>query len=411
MTDKNSIKSNLQEEALNSWVNHGEVGLLLLFTGFGKTKLAVDAIKREKELNKTSKILIITPSTNLRDINWVDQIIQWGAGQYMPDITIECVQTAHKWNTADYDLLILDEVHRYLSDEFKKVHYFGIKKVMALTATAPNHDDDKMNLLEDLYKVVYKKTLQDGIDLGIVSPFKVFNLALNFTKRERAMYNVYQDQFNSHSRILNDYIKVLKNNNMPVSFANSFELAKIAKKDKEHPMHESAEKYWKAMTMRKWVCHNAYYKISTIKRIVEKFNDKKWIVFSESTKFVDRVDKELDNSVKYHSKLSSNDKELALQKIKLEETRTLITVKALSEGYDLPAMDAAISASGNSVESRMWQELGRIVRLKEGKQAIFINLFIKDTQDEIWVKSKTSSMEPIYTNSINEIYEEMYGRE
>ena len=189
----------------------------------------------------------------------MDQIATWGAGHYMPDITIECINTSYKQIDREYDLMILDEVHQYLSEEFKKVHEIKAKKVLALTATLPSHDEEKTQLLLDTYPICFQRTLADGIDLGLVNPFLVYNLAVSFTKREKFMYITYTDQFNSLSKKLKEYIKILKDNDIPCS-SSSFDLAKIAKGDTTHPMNEIATKYWKAMTLRKWVCYNAFYK-------------------------------------------------------------------------------------------------------------------------------------------------------
>jgi superfamily II DNA or RNA helicase len=404
MVNVNEIKSKIQKEALDAWVEAGEKGLLLLFTGFGKTKLGVDAILREKQLTPKSKILIVVPSTSLRDVNWIEQIVDWGAGHHMPDIRIECINTAYKLEKEKFDLIILDEVHLYLSDEFKKVHNIETKKTLALTATIPQHDEEKTKLLAETYPIVYNKSLQDGIDLGLVSPFKVYNLAVPFTKREQAMYNSYNTKFNNMSKELKKYIDTLKDKGFDIS-ANPFELSKVAMGQPDHPMHEEAKDYWKAMGMRKWVCFNAYYKRTKAKKIIENFPDKKWIIFSESTRFVDSMDKDLgDISVKYHSKMKSEEREKALKKATEEDIKAIVAAKALSQGYNLPMIDGGISASGSSVELRMIQELGRIVRLKDGKQAIFINLYVPNTQEEVWVRKKTENLNPTFVTKLSEIW-------
>lgn len=61
---------------------------------------------------------------------------------------------------------------------------------------------------------------------------------------------------------------------------------------------------------------------------------------------------------------------------------------ALNEGLNVPDVDSAICLSGSSTAIVTVQSLGRILRQKEGKKAIFINLYTKYTVEEKWITKK-----------------------
>lgn len=66
------MKSKIQEKALSEWLITRQ-GLLVLPTGTGKTKIAIDAIKEVSP----KKVLIIVPTQKLRDISWPKEIKKW----------------------------------------------------------------------------------------------------------------------------------------------------------------------------------------------------------------------------------------------------------------------------------------------------------------------------------------------
>jgi superfamily II DNA or RNA helicase len=93
----------------------------------------------------------------------------------------------------------------------------------------------------------------------------------------------------------------------------------------------------------------------------------------------------------YHSKLPTKEREQVLEDFSNNTTNILVAVGALNEGLNVPDLDAAICASGVSTELSFIQQLGRVVRFKEGKHAIFINLYTKDTVEKRWIETKIKS--------------------
>lgn len=91
--------------------------------------------------------------------------------------------------------------------------------------------------------------------------------------------------------------------------------------------------------------------------------------------------------------MTTAERVLALEKAKSPEVRVIVSAEALNAGYDLPAIDGGICASAPSTMLNFIQQLGRTVRFEEDKLAVFINLYVPFSQEEIWVKKKTDGMQ------------------
>jgi superfamily II DNA or RNA helicase len=162
------------------------------------------------ENNNISNCLIIVPSTNLRDNEWINEFKKWGYESWLPKVTIECVQTAYKWKDQKFDFIILDEVHAYLSQEFRAVFDFERKYLLGLTATPPKEPDkyssEKDREYWDVYNsncpTVYRKTIQEGVKLGIASPYVIYNLEVPLTASEKRSYSLWDTKFREAAQTL-----------------------------------------------------------------------------------------------------------------------------------------------------------------------------------------------------------------
>lgn len=66
----------------------------------------------------------------------------------------------------------------------------------------------------------------------------------------------------------------------------------------------------------------------------------------------------------------------------------LSTARALDMGADMPNIDMAIVTSGSSKALQAIQRYGRSLRKIEGKSTIIVEIYVLDTQDYKWLKSR-----------------------
>tara|TARA_R110000851_G_scaffold153833_2_gene295861 strand:- start:3933 stop:5225 length:1293 start_codon:yes stop_codon:yes gene_type:complete len=401
-TDRDKV----QFSAVASWLDDGKPvgtinhsGTVVMATGCGKSKTAIIAGRHLSDAGHIKSILIVVPSQVLVN-GWRKELLKWDHGlERDQNIVIECIQTAYKFGDKDNSklqdrweldpkttLLIVDEIHTAISPEYRKVFKQDWGYVYGLTATVPK---DK-NAIEAVAPPLFEYNIDQAVEAGFVSPYKVYNLPVEFTRSEKARYSIFDKQLLEAQKTLRNYCYKHRIN------GGEFLLARTAKSSVKHDMHIIAKKFWTGMTMRRNVCKTADNKITKAIDIIGKFPDKKWICFMGDIKAAEKLNKKLNEknirSVRYHSGLSADDRSDALRSILDPACRVIVSVSSLDAGFDLPSLDGAIVASNDSVQLKIIQRIGRTVRKIMGKQAIIINLYVDKTQDKKWVESKLKNI-------------------
>tara|TARA_Y100000590_G_C15054549_1_gene764006 strand:- start:252 stop:566 length:315 start_codon:yes stop_codon:yes gene_type:complete len=73
----------------------------------------------------------------------------------------------------------------------------------------------------------------------------------------------------------------------------------------------------------------------------------------------------------------------------VDGTRVLSSVKALNAGLNVPECSLGICVAGSSKALDNIQRTGRTLRFIDGKKAIYINMYIKGSQELKWVRKRT----------------------
>jgi superfamily II DNA or RNA helicase len=407
-------RQEIQLEAVKAWVDSYRVGTIILATGGGKTHIGSAIAAKQIYNKKISSVLIVVPTVNL--------VEQWRGvlDEYFPGVTdiidILCLKTAYKIVKA-YDLLIIDEAHTALSPEYRKIFSnITYKQLLCLTATIPDNKE-YADFLQRVAPVVYNKGLDEiQAEDNVISPYKMYNLEINFNRPDRSKYQIFDTQFKEAQMQL----AVFKRTHREILLQSTFDIAKdhcaikneslyIDEKIKALPDYNEryqeyaaycsdlhhiikySKQYWSGMTMRKWTCYESTSKLEIVVGLLKQFPKRKWIIFNKSIKFAERLAKLIPNSLIYHSKQNAKEREEALASFRTAEYNVLIAVDALNAGLDVPDADAAITVSGVSTELVGTQTLGRVLRFKPNKLALFINLYTKNTVEENWTKNRTSA--------------------
>ena len=152
----------------------------------------------------------------------------------------------------------------------------------------------------------------------------------------------------------------------------------------------AAVQWSKNMRVRKTFLYNHPIKIEATKELISTF-DVPTITFSESVKFADELTKELFPwATSYHSKMGKYQKQKAIESFNDDRSdiKVISTARALDEGFDIQDVSMAIVCSGTSTSRQDLQRTGRAIRWAPGKTGLIVNLYIKDTQDEKWLRAR-----------------------
>jgi superfamily II DNA or RNA helicase len=285
------------------------------------------------------------------------------------------------------DLLIIDELHRATNEA---AFYFSslLNNTVCdyrflVTATLDKQKKDFLHA-----KGIFccgEVTLEEALTKGWVSSFQVYNLELEFTPEEQEKYDKATNIIKAHSPYLEGLkpFTALKDKEYLRAFCeeNNFDYNNICMRITRHNG---------ATTTRKAIIYGAISKINVIPLIIEHLGkEKKALIFSQTKKYADAVQKILPNSKVYHSGIKNeHEKAAILQDYVNNDIQHLVSVKSLNEGLDVENVDVGIAAAYTSTGIDAIQSLGRTIRFVEGKHAIFINLFIKNTVEIGWLKKR-----------------------
>lgn len=400
MNHLNSIKDRIQRNGLNKWFLKNCKGTLEYATGVGKSRCGVLASLFVKSKKPDAKILIITPTQAIRDEAWVGEFSKWNAQNvFNINVEVQCIQTVYKWKNRHFDLVIADEIHNYIPDvskkDYKYYEFFENNKYDRILGLSASIATDLKPRLWKVAPIVDTITMTKALELGLVSPFKVYNLEVKLTPEEQEAYSKATKVFDETFKIFTDSrgyrnIKILYKCFDP-KFFKQFCANQGYSPEEYRGMRDWPKRCSQAMKERKEILYNAENKVAAISKIVDKFSDRRGIVFSQSIDFANTVAHELGNEIShvYHSKISKKIRKKKLDDFNDLETpsRIVVSASALNEGANLNKLSLAIIASGTSKEKDFIQRLGRPVRLEEDKTAIMIRLYVKDTKDEDWMRS------------------------
>jgi len=394
MSIANINKHNEQMQALTNWRDNNFRGTAFCVTGFGKTRLGVLAAGTFCARDKAVRCIVLVPTTNLKD-QWRDEFIKWGFKEILNQVEIVCYQSAYKYTDQKYDIIIGDEIHVGLSLEYRKVFENNpISKILCLTATID--DQDKKNFLDTIAPIIYRMDIARALELGLVSDYVMYNLAVPFTPEEQLEYNKVNMSYRHYERVLGGKFTAFSSASQILKNTNQY--------DKEFVV--AATMFYNCMRKRKDLCYNSSNKITVAAQLLEKFSSEYSIVFSESIAPIEELHKLIeDSSVCFHSKMSKAARAAAMKKFKDKRTRIkqILTAKALNAGFNLESASFGMSISGTGKSLTRIQQLGRILRFKEGKRAVFVNLYTANTQEEKWIKDGTSTFSVEWINSIEQV--------
>lgn len=392
-----------QKSILRKWVKHGCKGTLEACTGFGKTYTAVIAIQKINEQYPDKSILVVVPTRHLKT--------QWGSQVEKHDlqnVSIAVVNTSIK-RKRKCDLLVLDEIHNYASTVFSQV--FSVVTydwVLGLTATL-ERNDGKDYLIRSFAPVVDTVSLTEALKEGYVSDFKTYNVPIVMDEDYARRYKKFSGDFNYFFS----------------KFGHNFDTAMACLKS-DQTCQNVARRYgvtgqqvriWaiqfnKNLAMRKKFLYTYPPKLEAAKQIILAL-DLKTITFSESIDFANGLTQKTSPwSTSFNSKMPKYLREQALKDFEDDKSdvRVINTAKALDEGFDVPGVEMALICSGTASERQNIQRTGRAIRFQQGKTGYIVNLYVKDTQEEKWLRSRQkSSVNIIALQDIDDLLYQIAG--
>ena len=374
------IKDQEQKKALNAWAKAGFKGSVVAGTGFGKSRVGVLAAGETLRRNTAARAIVLVPTIQLQD-QYKDEFYKWSYDDIIDRVEIICYQSAYKLQNQFYNVVIADEIHLGLSPEHIK--FFDnneYDRVLCTTATQPEEPEYRAKL-HMLAPVVYELTLDECVGLGLVAPYNIYCLSVDLIAQEKIEYKKANNMFVHYKYKLGQF--------------DAFNEAKRILASSNVGGHEKqwAILFYKAIRQRKAVVDFAENKVEMLQKIVLSNLTRKILTFSGANDFTDKVCDALHPfALAYHSKKTKKQRTEALKSFKEDKINVLCSTKALNQGFDVPDADMGIVCGLTSKSLTMIQRVGRLLRFQENKTGKIIVLYIKDTQEEKWLKSAVKGL-------------------
>lgn len=432
-----------QWDGVNAWLRPPNMGrgTLEWHTGVGKTHSVVKAYPRfrAKFDSDDDNIIIVVPTLILKNA-WEAHAIKWGWTKVEVFVINSYVTELHKCKW-----LIIDECHRVLSEDAetfnKTIDVSTYDFCLCLSATLT--PEEKYILQKRGLPVVHTISEAEARAEGFTSDYIEYNLEVKLNHIEQKTYDTASKMHDSNMRFF-----VIDNkfefNIAMACMANIQRCKEVARyrgwnpdkgeQDEDSPSNiKKAAVLWnKGMSDRKNLLYGCKAKIDTAVAIIRKFPKKRIITFSMNSEVADAITLAIgDKARSYHTNLKgeiregeqtslfakAKPKKIGVKKLK-EETLTLFekgevttvnSVKALDEGFDSVSIDMSIIIAASSKGRQQKQRKGRSTRFdreNENKKTIIVNLYVKGTQDEKWLKERQENSKDVHwISSIDEIDE------
>ena len=326
----------------NSRMEGATKGLVQAATGIGKTYLAAfDSISYKRVLFVAHREEILNQAAiSFRNVRHSEDygFFRNSAKDIDKSVIFASVYTLgkEKYLTSDYfspdyfDYIVIDEFHHAVNDGYLRImEYFKPKFMLGLTATPERMDGKNIYALCD-YNVVYEISLKEGINKGMLVPFRY--------------YGIYDE-------------------------TNYENIKKVNGKYDENELSNA------------YLSNNMRYDL--IFKSYKKYKSKRALGFCCSRAHAEAMAKEfslrgIKSAAVYsdaHGKYSMERNE-AIQKLRNGELKVIFSVDMFNEGTDIAELDMVMFLRPTESPIVFLQQLGRGLRLSKGKKYLNVLDFI-----------------------------------
>lgn len=427
-----------QKQALHSWINADRKGIIKAVTGSGKTIVALDAIRTC--LLEGGRIAVVVPTTALLK-QWQQQLLEklelkeeqiglTGNGYRCQPakqlITIWVINSARNHLPQALEnipikrsiLLIVDECHRAGSKENAKLFTSRYDYVMGLSATPERQGDPGYEkiLVPALGKQIFNYDFSRALKEGIIPPFDLVNIGVEFSPWERGEYERQTEDIRLKLKMLmlqNQYIRwhICKNYYSKGCFKEFAHLRRLCQNCSyfvrwENP--DDSPQFFKflhylseyeddklasyiihLLIIRKRFVADAKARIPMALEVLKKCSGEiQTLVFIERISHANEIGRKLKENLPnfefgiYHSQISSTIRQRILKEFREGSLQALISCHALDEGLDVPSANIGVIVSSSSSIRQRIQRLGRILRTHPGKErSTVFNFYVYNTSE------------------------------
>ena len=361
-----------QAEALAAWEAGQGRGVVVLPTGAGKTFVATLAMDSRRR-----STLVVVPTLDLLH-QWYDGLLAAfsvpigiiGGGYHEPGaITVTTYDSAHLHMARlgnRFGLVVFDECHHLPSESYAMAARCCLAPFrLGLTATPERVDGGEELYAELIGPVVYRRHI-DELEGSYLSPYETERIPVELSEVERTEYEA--------ERAL--YLGFVRRMGIRMSAPSGWsEFVILSSRNAE------GRRAMDAYRRQRMLALGAEGKLKVLERLLHAHRHDRLILFTEDNAMVYRIARRfLLPAITHQTKVK--ERSAILRGLNEGKLGAVVTSKVLNEGVDVPEANVAVVLSGSGSVREHVQRLGRILRKREGKQAVLYELVAASTAEE-----------------------------
>lgn len=364
-------------------------------TSFGKTKVALDLMRKRLSVDKGARILIVVPRLVLMD-NWREEFVKWGVEDYLPFTEFVTYVSLPK-KAGTWDMIIFDEVH-HLSERCRdSINDFDVKYCTLLSATVGRElKKELIALFTDLY--IYKVSTKQAIQEEILPDPRVYLIPLTL------------DNTKTNCEIIKNKSQKTE---LTIPYSQRFQYAKVKNRrivirctQKQYYDDMSAMIAWYKNKMFNDVFKNLFLRASGdrlkwlseqksghVKTLLDHLKSQRTLTFCNGIPQTEELGKYCINS---KNKASEEN----LHKFNEGKVDHITACNMLDEGMNLTNCRVGVYAVLNSSDRMIKQKLGRLLRHPD---PIIIIPYFQGTREEEIVETMLTDYNPKLVTKITSL--------
>ncbi len=360
-----------QQEALTAWKAAKRQGVVVLPTGTGKTLVARLAIAQTQR-----DTLILVPTIDLLQ-QWHQQLSEGfampigmlgGGEQQLATITVSTYDSAYlrMEQIGDrFGLLICDECHHLPAATTRMAAICSIAPFrLGLTATPERSDGQEEDLYDLLGPLCYRSEITD-LRGQYLAPYRWQPIAVHLDQDERIAYDAAYAQYREFVRSCGVQLSQPNGWNQFVQICHRSQEGRAA---------------YRAYLLQKRLARASRAKLRAVWSLLRQHKGERVLLFTDDNATAYAIGETFFLPVITHHTRAGERKKL-LDLFRSGSLPFLVNSHVLNEGVDVPDVAVGIIVSGSGSVRAHVQRLGRILRPREGKQAVLYELVSEGTAE------------------------------
>jgi superfamily II DNA or RNA helicase len=357
-----------QEAALRAWNAASRRGVVVLPTGAGKTRLALAAMAASG-----LRTLCLVPTRALL-AQWIEAVSEVYGGpvgclgdseRRLSPVTIATFESAYRYMTRignRFELLVVDEAHHFgggLRDEALEMATAPAR--LGLTATPPELRHQRARLSDLIGPSVFELSVSD-LSGSYLAPLDVVKLFVELSPEERCAYEGF-------SALYREPFFEFRRRNRGASWESFLRTASRS---------EAGRRAIAAWSRARRLLSYPEGKRELLSSLLERHRDSRVMVFVGDNETAYRVAREF-LIMPITCDIRRKERVSVLERFREGALRALVSARVLNEGIDVPEADVGIVVAGRHGGREHVQRVGRLLRPREGKNALVYELLVQGT--------------------------------